>query len=159
LKQKELSVWLKAVLVLLAASCLVLAFLIVPEQADELVTAHPEYRDCFLPCLIFVEATFLPVFAALILAWQIFSDIGRDSSFSAKNALRLRSMSRLALLDTVFYVIGAVVLLAQDLLNFDILFVIICIVFMGFCFTVACAALSHLTKKAAEMKSENDLTI
>lgn len=159
MKQKELSVWLKAIVILLAASCLVLACLIVPEQGDELVTASPEYSDLFLPSLVFVEMTFLPVFAALVLMWRIFSDIGRDSSFSEKNALRLRTISRLALLDTLLYILGAALLLALDRLNPDILFIIICVVFMGFCFTVACAALSHLTKKASDIKSENDLTI
>jgi hypothetical protein len=159
LKQKELSVWLEAIVLLLAASCLVLALLIVPEQAARLAVANPGYKDLSLPCLIFVEITFIPVFVSLILAWRTFADIGRDCSFSAKNALRLRTISRLALLDTLLYVAGALVLLALDMLSFDILFITMCIVFMGFCFTVASAALSHLTKKASDMKSENDLTI
>lgn len=159
MKQKELSNWLKAIIIMLALCCIVLAALIVPEQGSEFIEGHPEYADLFLPCLICIELTFLPVFIALLKAWGIAADIGRDMSFSLANALRLRSISRLALLDTMAYITGALFLLIIDRIYMDFLFVAMSVAFMGVCFTVACAALSHLTRKAADMKAENDLTV
>ena len=159
MKQKELSNWLKLVIVLLAICCLVLAVFIVPEQGSEFIEEHTDYADLFLPVLICVELTFIPVFAALFHVWGIAVDIGRDMSFSIKNALRLRSVSRLALLDTLVYVVGALVLVIMERAYPDFVFVAVCVSFMGVCFTVACAALSHLTRKAADIKDENDMTI
>lgn len=159
MKQKELSNWLKAIVALLAICCVVLAGLIAPEQGDEFVTANPQYADLFLPCLIVVELSFIPVFAALWQVWGIASEIGRDNSFCLRNALRLRTISRLALLDTLVYIIMGFALIAMGRAYPDFIFVLVCVVFMGLCFTVVCAALSHLTRKAADMKSENDLTI
>lgn len=159
LKQKELSSWLKAITLLLGLCCAVLAVLIAPEQGHEFVLANPEYADLFAPCLAVVELTFLPVLAALWQVWGIATEIGLDNSFCVKNALRLRSISRLALLDTMVYIIMALTLLAMGRAYPYFIFVVVCVVFMGLCFTVVCAALSHLTRKAADMKSENDMTI
>ena len=49
------------------------------------------------------------VFMALV--WKMATEIGRDNSFCMKNALRLRTCSLLAAADTLYYIIGGVVLL------------------------------------------------
>jgi hypothetical protein len=93
MQQKELSVWLRAVVILIFLCCLFLAFIVIPEQSDEYLMRHPDYAPLFLPGLIFFWVTLLPVFASLLLAWRIFAEIGRDNSFCEKNALRLRGIS------------------------------------------------------------------
>ena len=145
MSQKELSLWLRGVVVLALVCCAGLA----------VWAALPGGFD-MSGLTVFFWVTLLPVLAALMLCWRIFADIGRDRSFTEKNARRLRSISRLALLDTLLYVVGLAVVIVQG--NIAIL-LFTAIIIIGVAMTVLCAALSHLTKKAADMKSENDLTI
>ena len=113
----------------------------------------------YLPCLIFFWVTTIPVYAFIVLVWLIAVEIGRDNSFCRKNADRLRACSLLALLDTVLYLLAAVVLAYFHLLHISLIIggVVLCAI--GSAVSVCCAALSHLTRKAADMQSENDLTI
>ena len=113
----------------------------------------------FWPCLIYFWISTLPVMYFMALVWQMATEIGRDNSFCLKNALRLRSCSLLAAADTVYYVIGGVVLLSMDLLHIGIAIIGMGVCAVGAAISVLCAALSHLTRKAADMRSENDLTI
>jgi len=159
MKQKELSVWLRVIVILLGLAVLFFAVIVAPEQGDEIIRQNPGPERMLLPCLLFVWVSALPVFAALVLAWLIFAAIGRDNSFCMANALRLRAISILAFADTAFYILGAFVLGLMKLLHPSILIMVICIVFMGLAIAVGTAALSHLTKKAADMKAENDLVI
>lgn len=159
MKQKELSLWLRAVVILVALAVLFLAVVFVPDMGEELARQNPNLDFMYMPCLIYVWVTVLPVAAALVLSWLIFTDIGRDNSFSAANAARLKGISILALADTALYILAAFLLAFFHALHPGILVVIVCVVFMGISLTVAAAALSHLTRKAALLKSENDLTI
>ncbi len=159
IQQKELAVWLRAVVILIFLCCLFLAVIVIPEQGDEYLNRHPEYTALFLPGLIFFWVTLLPVIASLVLAWRIFTEIGRDNSFCEKNALRLRGISRLALLDTVLYILFAVFQACLGLLHPEFIPTYLAVIFVGADMTITSAALSHLTRKAADLKSENDLTI
>lgn len=159
MKQKELSVWLRIIVILFGLAVLFLTAVIVPEQADEIVRMEPDLEPLLLPGLLFVWFTTLPVLAALVLAWLIFTSIGEDNSFCTANAMRLRAISILALADTVLYILCAVVLALMNLLHPALLLLLIGVVFIGVIMTIVSAALSHLTKKAADMKAENDLVI
>jgi hypothetical protein len=112
----------------------------------------------FLPGLI-SSGDAPAVIASLVLAWRIFAEIGRDNSFCEKNALRLRGISRLALLDTVLYILFAVVQACLGQLHPEFIPMYLAVIFVGAAMTITTAALSHLTRKAADLKSENDLTI
>jgi hypothetical protein len=151
MKQKELSVMLR-VIVILVAACV--AFL-----AVVLISGMVAMQEPGMAVMItFLCVTLIPVAAALVTAWNIFADIGRDRSFTALNAARLRRISRLALLDTVLYILCGAVRIITGQLHVEV-YTIAFIVVLGFGVTVASAALSHLTQKAADMKAENDLTI
>ena len=159
MKQSELSKWLKVIAAVAALCCVALGAYIMPLLGDDVVQQFPEYRNMYWPCLVFFWVTELPVLAALVCAWQIFTQIGRDNSFCMENAARLRTVSRLAILDTVLYVLAAVALAVLKLLHPSLLIADMAVVFVGLAVAVASAALSHLTQKAASLKDENDLTI
>ena len=159
LKQKELSVWLRVILVVVALCVLFLALVFVPSVGQDIVSANPALEPAYLPCLIFFWLTTVPVYVFLALVWRIALEIRRDNSFCHKNAARLKTCSLLALLDTVLYMIAGLVLAFFHLLHISLIVggVILCAV--GAAVSVCCAALSHLTRKAADMQSEHDLTI
>ena len=159
MKQKELSIWLRIVLAVGAAFILFLSLVLIPKLGQRTVEYYPELEYMYLPCLIFFWVTTVPVYAFIVLVWLIAVEIGRDNSFCRKNADRLRACSLLALLDTVLYLLAAVVLAYFHLLHISLIIggVVLCAI--GSAVSVCCAALSHLTRKAADMQSENDLTI
>ena len=159
MKQKELSVWLRVVVVLIGLAVLFLGVVFLPALGRDTVDMNPELSHLFWPCLLFLWATLLPVLAALVLAWLIFAEIGRDNSFCMENARRLRAISILALIDTMLYIVWIVALGMLNVLHPSVLIGSVCIVFMGVGFTVGAAALSHLAQKAAALKDENDLVI
>jgi len=159
LKQKELSTWLKAIVVLGTACVILLAGVIAPEYGREFAAGNPELAYMFWPCLVFIWISAVPVCAALVLVWQIAVEIGRDNSFCHRNAERLRMIGILALSDTLLYIVGGTYLAMTNMLHISVFLLIVGIVSIGAALTVAAAALSHLTRKAADLKSENDLTI
>ena len=152
MKQKELSRWMKAIVVLGFICVLFLDAVWVPELGKDLAGNTPELQHMFWPCLIYFWISTIPVMVFMALVWKMATEIGRDNSFCMKNALRLRTCSLLAAADTLYYIIGGVVLLSMNLLHIGI-----AIIGLGVC--AVGAALSHLTRKAADMRSENDLTI
>lgn len=159
MKQKELTRWMKGIVVLGFLCVLFLDAIWVPELGRDLAWNTPNLKVMFWPCLIYFWISTIPVMVFMALVWQMATEIGRDNSFCMKNALRLRTCSLLAAADTVYYIIGGVVLLSMNLLHIGIAIIGLGVCAVGAAISVLCAALSHLTRKAADMRSENDLTI
>lgn len=161
--QKELSVLLKIVIVVLGVFLVAVLIFFVP-LLGKTVSAYYEdapVRRVFFGAVVpgIVAVSSLPGFVSLGLAWAIFTEIGRNNSFCDANAKRLRLISRLALGDTCVYVVLAVAVLALGPQHPSVPLIFVAVTLFGAAVTVCCAALSHLTKKAADLKSDSDLTI
>ncbi len=111
------------------------------------------------PGLICFWAVMVPVVLALWHSLKIFGEIGRDNSFCLENARRLKIISRLALGDTVVCLAGLMFLLCLGAMPPGLFLLLLAVIGMGAAMAVAAAALSHLTRKAAAIQDENDLTI
>ena len=159
MSQKELSRWLRAVVIVGWLGCLLMAIWMMPGLAQDSETAFPEFAYLKWPCLIFFWCALVPVAAALWFAYKIFAEIGRDNSFCRENAIRLRIISRLALADTVACLAAMAALLVLNALHPGVFLLMLAVIVAGAAVTVAAAALSHLTLKAANLQDENDLTI
>jgi len=159
MKRNEMGKYLKLVLLIAALACIVLFFVIVPRVAFDLTKYNDVYDIIYIPALVFIWLTSIPVFIAFYKFWSIFSEIGKDNSFCDKNAKSLRDVSVLAVLDGILYFIALIVLLVLGVYSTGILILLMFIVFTAMIFAVLCAALSHLVEKAAALKTENDLTI
>ena len=90
-------------------------------------------------------------------SWQICTEIGRDNSFCHKNASRLSGIGFCALVDTGYCAVGTVTL--EILVGSPIWVTGLMVCTVGLAIALAAFLLSHLVLKAADMKSENDLTI
>ena len=101
----------------------------------------------------------LPCYGALALGWKVASNIGADRSFSLENARLLKGVAVLAGVDSglVFIVNAAFLLLNMNHPGVALLMLVV--VLAGASVSVAAACLSHLVRKAAELQTENDLTI
>lgn len=158
-KQQRLARCLRALTILGWCGCGVLAFFVAPVTAEESAWMEPTLAWLQWPGLICFWAAMIPVVLALWHAWKIFGEIGRDNSFCLENARRLKIISRLALGDTVACLVGLVLLLCLGAMPPGLFLLLLAVIGMGAAIAVAAAALSHLTRKAAAIQDENDLTI
>ena len=160
MKQKELSVALKGIVILCLLAGIVLCCIVVPELGLDAAASLPEYAWMFWPCLTFVFVTCIPVLIVLVLVWQMANRIGVDNSFCFENATALKQICTLACIDMALYVVAAVVgfFLMGGLHPFLLLFLFL-ILCIGTAVAVVAAALSHIVHKGAELQAEQDLTI
>jgi hypothetical protein len=167
--QKPLVWGLRVFLILFGLVCLFFFYVFGKTFAITLVEHVWQDTYCGLICLMFI-----PIFAALVDAWLILGDIGRNNSFCEKNAQRLMRISRYALVVTVLWLIvtvchslvNALITLPSQTLEttlgihpYGIMVLGIFLTLVGAAASIAAAALSHLTRKAAAIQDENDLTI
>lgn len=155
MKQKELSILLRVIVILCALAALVFGAIVCITAAKSILLDR-NWESVYLSL---TGLLFVPLFAALWELWHIFAEIGRDNSFCLENALRLRRVSFYALADTILELTSALLLLSLDTSSLVWLPVKLLLMLVGIAMAVACAALSHLTRKAALLKDENDLTI
>ena len=138
---------------------LLAAFVFLPMLASALLEEFPAYQKWYWPCLIYGWVVLLPGFAGLWEFWKICVEIGRDNSFSQKNA---RSLFRICLLALMMAALLAVGVAALCLLGMGLPALLIAMLgFAAACALVALLAnaLAQLVRRAAAIKSENDLTI
>lgn len=159
MKQKELAKWLKLLIAFAALIGAFLCFIIAPTLAHDIALMYPEFNYMFWPSLVFIWLTAVPYYFALYKAWLICQEISADNSFCQENAQRLKEISKLAVFESIFYLTAAIILFIMNLLHPSILLMILFIIFVGISIAVVAATLSHLVKKASELKKENDLTI
>ena len=159
MKHKELSRWLKLLLILSGIVVVFLAFILVPNVAKEMAATRLRYSHLQTPFNIFVWISTVPFIASLFMGWSICTEVGSDNSFSVKNAKSLTYISRFSLIEVIYYFIGIVLLLIFDLLHPPIIIAMAVVIFISFAMAVITAALSHLVNKAAAIKDENDLTV
>ena len=159
MKQKSLSAWLRVICALVMLCTLFLSVMVMPMLGKAVAYDYKELAWLYWPCLIFFWLTAAAVIAFLVLVWLIARDIGRDRSFTLVNARRLGACSVLALADTLLYASAGCVLMAFHLAHFALIVLGVILCAVGAAVSVACAALSHLARKAADMQSENDLTV
>ena len=138
---------------------LLAAFVFLPMLASALLEEFPAHQKWYWPCLIYGWVVLLPGFAGLWEFWKICVEIGRDNSFSQKNA---RSLFRICLLALTMAALLAVGVAALCLLGMGLPALLIAMLgFAAACALVALLAnaLSQLVRRAAAIKRENDLTI
>ncbi len=150
----------KAAVLLALLCCLAVYGLYVPALAEDCRTMEASLSALYLPGLIFVELTFLPILIALFFAWRVAADIGRDKSFTRENAGRMKNISFLALFDVAYFWLGILVFwFGFSAKSGPMLILAALIGSAGIIVAVCAGALSHLILKAAVLREENDLTV
>ena len=138
---------------------LLAAFVFLPMLASALLEEFPAYQKWYWPGLVYGWVVLLPGFAGLWEFWKVCVQIGRDNSFSQENARSLFRICLLALTMAALLVVGVA---ALCLLGMGLPALLIAMLgFAAACALVALLAnaLSQLVRRAAAIKSENDLTI
>ena len=160
MKQKELAVALKGIVLVCLLSGLLLCGVLMPIYGWGWVRIEPALKGLFWFWLVALWVTCVPVLVVLGLVWRMATRIGADNSFCLENARSLKWICFLALGDTAAYLIGSVVFCLQfgGMPPFLVL-VVLAILLVGIAIAVVTALLSHLIQKAAQLKADQDLTI
>lgn len=159
MRQESLSRWLKIIFIGVGLCGLVIYGYGAPAMGRYLMDMYPEYSRAYPVWMGFLFLTALPCYGVLACGWRIAVEIGRDNSFSQKNAGLLKWVSVLAGVDTGFFFLGNVVLLCVGWNHPSILLASLLVVFAGASIAVVSAGVSHLVYKAALMREESELTI
>ncbi len=156
MKQKGLSIILRVI----SALCIIVLVAVIIgtiHAGDSLHQAKD--KTMYVVWQIITVLCSLVCIVAIVIAWLMFADIGRDLSLTVKNSRRLLIISNLFLLDTVIFSMYFIASLLVHKKLGVMTAVNIGIVFVGVSLTVICACLSHLVEKAAAIEEENELTI
>lgn len=159
MEQKHLSKWLKLILIGVGICGLIMYAFVIPMYGLGVRAKYPEFSNRFWPWLIFIWVSGIPCFMVLKFAWNISTNIGKDQSFTERNASLLKLISIVSLADAGFFFIGNIVLLLLNMSHPGVVIASVAIVFVGVAVAVASAVLSHLVKKAASLQEQSDLTI
>jgi hypothetical protein len=158
-KQNELSLWLKLIIILCGCFGLLFCIYIGPETGKAVLLASENLKGLYNPFVIFIWITGIPFFTALFLGWKICSEIGSDKAFTVKNANRLKTISILSMTEGVLYIGALLYIFAAGSYHASILVMLLLILFFSVVISVFTSLLSHLIRKASEIKDDNDLTI
>lgn len=151
---------LKGTILFLAAMTAFFYIVVFPQRVLELEEPGRLNADAawlVTPGLIAFSISAIPIAIALVLFWQICTEIGRDNSFCHKNASRLTGIGFCALIDTGYCAVGTVTI--EILVGSPVWVTGLMVCALGMAIALAAFLLSHLVLKAADMKAENDLTI
>lgn len=159
MKQHNFSQYLKIMIIGIALCGFIICCYVLPSCGKSIIYSNPEFSYCYWPWLIFLWVCALPCYAALICSWTIVSEIGKDNSFSVKNAILMKTISILAASDTGIFFAGNIIFLLINMNHPGVILFSLFIVFAGVAITVASASLSHLVLEASEIKKENDWTV
>lgn len=101
--QFTLSKWLKIAIVVVGLCVLMVYGWVVPFYGQGIVASNPEMAYYYWPWLILISVTAIPIFIALVLAWKVAGNIGKNRSFTVKNAGYLKTIALLAMIDVVVF--------------------------------------------------------
>lgn len=159
MKQKQISLWLKAVTIAIAlmgiaffGSATAYAFAFRPDYNDPV----PVYLR---QNIVFLWITAILCFLVLFFFWKVINEIGNDNSFSMENVKNFKNMSICGVLIILEYIIRIIVWLIKGKLEFIPLTYTLLKIFVFIIFVVLCIAMSKLVQNAYEIKQENELTI
>ena len=159
MRQKELSIWLKLIIVICGLFGLLFCIYFGPETGRNILLNSENLKTLYNPFITFIWITGIPFFIALVLGWQICSKIGFDQAFTVKNADRLKMISVSSMIEGVLYVGALIYLFVVGRYHTNVLIVLLLILFFSVVISVFTFMLSYLVRKASEIKQDNDLTI
>jgi len=159
MNQSKIAAMLKVTVIGFALCVLIAYGLVIPIIANEVVFYYPEFVKWYMPWIIYISVTAVPIFIAIIYAWKVVVNIGEDHSFCQENADCFKKIAILATVDTIYFIFGQLVLWLLNMNHPGIVVGSLVIGFVGFAVVIVCTALSLLIKKAAILQDDSDLTI
>lgn len=156
MNQKNLSLWLKIIVIAMMAVGLALYFVFVPFILYQAVKGGMLLAAEAWAWIGFLLASAIPCYIVLCLSWQIAYDISRNEIFTQTNSQRLKKIMICCLADTAYLFIGNLLFYLLSASTTAIFISFTFIDFAGAVLAVAAGCLSHLVYKAAMIREENE---
>lgn len=161
MKQEEMSRYLKAIIIGVSIIFFIFIVWFLPSIFRQMMEKTNCMGDYWGSCIV-VWISAIPGFVCLWKFWGVCHRIGKNQSFSRANAIALKQMSQIVLVDCGLYtaVLAFICIMKWYVVyGMNLLFGVLLILVVCITLTVLCAALSHLVYKASELQEEQDLTI
>ncbi|HIZ54655.1 MAG TPA: DUF2975 domain-containing protein [Firmicutes bacterium] len=159
MKTSQTARFLLGVLIAVAGITLFLCICIVPAFAEDCAQMFPEISFMRIPCLIFLYIAVLPflfaVFKAICICWRVIN----ENAFCLENARALTVISRCALFEMIWFLLGGIMLLICRMLYPGFILAGLVVIVAAAGFSTLCAVLSQLISNAADLQDEHNLTI
>jgi len=134
-------------------------FFYVPQIIKEIALQNPETDQLIIPGIGGMWVIAGLCYIALWNFWKLCTEIGKDNSFSIRNAGYMKNIGLLSSTAIVLFFLGGLFIFLIHFLNAAWFFIIFFLCFISAGVAVLSFALSALIKNAMEIKEENDLTI
>lgn len=158
--EKAVSKTFKKLIVFVSAACVFLYGVVIPYLGKEIIQSMGgEFKNYYGPWLALIWLTALPLAIAFIDAWKITSNIEKGRSFSVCTAKMLKNISVLAALDSGIFMAGNILYMILNISHPSVFLASTAVCAFGVCLSVFMGSVSKLAEKAADIKSENDLTV
>lgn len=159
MKQDSLAKWLKGIIIGIGICGLLICLAILPMFAKDILYIGSGMEHYYWPWMVFIWISAIPCYVVLFYGWKVASNIGCDNSFCENNAVYLKRISYMAVIDSIYFFVGNVVLYLMNVSHPSVFMGSLLVIFAGISVAVAAAALSHLVMKAAALQEQSDLTI
>ncbi len=159
MRQKNLSRYLKLLVLLIGIVCLIAFVVILPILMKDGTALDPSLAKWSWPWTIFLWGAAIPVFIALLLVYRIADTVGKDQSFCAANSHRLTVISYLAAGDGVYFLLGNVFFFLFGRSHPSILLLSLILFIAAVAVSVVAAILSHWVQKATNLQDEVTFTV
>lgn len=138
---------------------LVIYIFVIPRVGQGLVEYLPEYEHAYLPWLIFLWCTGIPCYGVLYEVWKVCENLYLSRFFEKENAQRMHRVSLMAKIDTIFLLIGNLVLLLFNINHVSIIILFVLVAFVGVFISTVAEIMSKYIIDASSLKEEAELTI
>ncbi len=150
---------LKAVIIALGVLGALVYCIALPLMGMDMVFAYPEFSDFYWPWLIFFWASGVPCYLVLIYGWMVTENIAEGHPFTHENAKLIKRIAQFAIWDTVYFLIGNVILFLLGMSHPGIVLLSFAVVLAGVVFSIVASALSSFVTRASNLQEQSDLTI
>jgi len=142
--------------VILAAVCGIIACGSLPSFGSSIAAVYPEYAHLYLPWLIFLWLTSVPLFILLFFIWKISTAIIKETVFTVPTARVVRICATILFATTGLFITGNVVFLLLGMSHPGVLFLSLIADVFVIALAVVLAVLSRYLTKAAALQEEAD---
>lgn len=150
---------LNGIVILSFVLMLVAAATLFPDLLHGTFLRNPEYQPYEAGVFIFLYATSIPFFLALLLLQRLCRYIIKGQPFTEQSIEAVRMIGICALLDGVLYLLGLGALFCIGLLHYGMIVVAAVIAVAALIIGLICTVITHLMESAMRLQEENKLTI
>ena len=153
---KKLGKSLRLVIIILGVLGLLVYADVIPWSLLTFTQQYPEFSGWFIPWLIFLLVTAVPLYVILAVGIQVSKKIDSDNSFTSENVKSLKGVSLCLIIDAAYFLIGNIILWSLNMNYLGIVAASAILCAFVVCIAVAVKILAVLVEKAVEMREENE---